>query len=67
MTALVSADPPSLRGQSPESLWRLLILDAWRSGLLHHFAKVATGNGSGGGEPVDFIKEQILKMWILAL
>lgn len=66
MTALVSADPPSLRGQSPESLWRLLILDAWRSGLLHHFAKVATGNGSGG-EPVDFIKEQILKMWILAL
>lgn len=67
MAALVSADPPSLRGRSPESLWRLLVLDAWQSGLLHHLAKVATGNGSGGGEPVDFIKEQILKMWILAL
>ena len=23
------------------------ILDAWQSGLLHHLAKVATGNGSG--------------------
>lgn len=66
MTALVSADPPSLRGQSPELLWRLLVLDAWRSGLLRHLAKAATGNGSGG-EPVDFNKEQILKMWILAL
>lgn len=67
MAALVLADPPSLREQSPESPWRLLLLDAWQSGLLHHLAKVATGNGSGGGEPVDFIKEQILKMWILAL
>lgn len=28
-------------------LWRLLLLDAWQSGLLHHLAKVATGNGSG--------------------
>ena len=41
------ADPPSLREQSPESLRRLLLLDAWQSGLLHHLAKVATGNGSG--------------------
>ena len=47
VTAPVSADPPSLRGQSPESLWRLLLLDAWQSGLLHHLAKVATGNGPG--------------------
>lgn len=47
MAALVLADPPSLREQSPESLWRLLLLDAWQSGLLHHLAKVATGNGSG--------------------
>ena len=28
-------------------LWRLLLLDAWQSGLLHHLAKVATGNGPG--------------------
>lgn len=54
MAALVSADPPSLRGRSPESLWRLLILDAWQSGLLHHLAKVATGNGSGGGRTRGF-------------
>ena len=27
-------------------LWRLWFLDAWQSGLLHHLAKVATGNGS---------------------
>lgn len=47
VAALVSADPPSLREQSPESLWRLLLLDAWQSGLLHHLAKVATGNGPG--------------------
>lgn len=47
VAALVSADPPSLREQSPESLRRLLLLDAWQSGLLHHLAKVATGNGSG--------------------
>ena len=47
VAALVSADPPSLRDQSPESLRRLLLLDAWQSGLLHHLAKVATGNGSG--------------------
>lgn len=48
MAALVLADPPSLREQSPESPWRLLLLDAWQSGLLHHLAKVATGNGPGG-------------------
>lgn len=47
MAALVLADPPSLREQSPESLRRLLLLDAWQSGLLHHLAKVATGNGPG--------------------
>ena len=47
VAALVLADPPSLREQSPESLRRLLLLDAWQSGLLHHLAKVATGNGSG--------------------
>ena len=47
VAALVLADPPSLREQSPGSLWRLLILDAWQSGLLHHLAKVATGNGPG--------------------
>lgn len=47
VAALVSADPPSLREQSPESLRRLLLLDAWQSGLLHHLAKVATGNGPG--------------------
>lgn len=47
MAALVSAGPPSLREQSPEPLWRLLLLDAWQSGLLHHLAKVATGNGPG--------------------
>lgn len=41
------ADPLSLREQSPESLRRLLLLDAWQSGLLHHLAKVATGNGPG--------------------
>lgn len=46
VAALVLADPPSLREQSPESL-RRLFLDAWQSGLLHHLAKVATGNGSG--------------------
>ena len=45
VAALVLADPPSLREQSPESLRRLLFLDAWQSGLLHHLAKVATGNG----------------------
>lgn len=45
--ALVLADPPSLREQSPELLRRLLLLDAWQSGLLHHLAKVATGNGPG--------------------
>lgn len=28
-------------------LWRLLLLDAWQSGLLHHLAKVATGSGPG--------------------
>ena len=33
--------------RSPESLRRLLLLDAWQSGLLHHLAKVATGNGPG--------------------
>lgn len=48
VAALVLADPPSLREQSPESPWRLLLLDAWQSGLLHHLAKVATGNGPGG-------------------
>ena len=47
VAALVLADPPSLREQSPESLWRLLLLDAWQSGLLHHLDKVATGNGPG--------------------
>lgn len=47
VAALVLADPPSLREQSPESPWRLLLLDAWQSGLLHHLAKVATGNGPG--------------------
>lgn len=47
MAALVLVDPPSLREQSPESLRRLLLLDAWQSGLLHHLAKVATGNGPG--------------------
>ena len=47
VTVLVLADPPSLREQSPESLRRLLLLDAWQSGLLHHLAKVATGNGPG--------------------
>ena len=47
VAALVLADPPSLREQSPESLRRLLLLDAWQSGLLHHLAKVATGNGPG--------------------
>ena len=47
MAALVLADPPNLRDQSPESLRRLLLLDAWQSGLLHHLAKVATGNGPG--------------------
>ncbi len=47
MAALVLAGPPSLRGQSLESPWRLLLLDAWQSGLLHHLAKVATGNGPG--------------------
>ena len=33
VAALVLADPPSLREQSPESPWRLLLLDAWQSGL----------------------------------
>ena len=51
VAALVLADPPSLREQSPESPWRLLLLDAWQSGLLHHLAKVATGNGPGGRLP----------------
>lgn len=68
-------DPPSLREQSPESLRRLLLLDAWQSGLLHHLAKVATGNGPGvrlpqhpravaGGKkpflPLDFL----LAVWV---
>lgn len=75
MAALVLVDPPSLREQSPESLRRLLLLDAWQSGLLHHLAKVATGNGPGvrlpqhpravaGGKkpflPLDFL----LAVWV---
>ena len=51
VAALVLADPPSLREQSPESPWRLLLLDAWQSGLLHYLAKVATGNGPGARLP----------------
>ena len=75
VAALVLVDPPSLREQSPESLRRLLLLDAWQSGLLHHLAKVATGNGPGvrlpqhpravaGGKkpflPLDFL----LAVWV---
>lgn len=48
VAALVLADPPSLREQSPESLRRLLLLDAWQSGLLHHLAKVAIPRGVRG-------------------
>lgn len=48
VAALVLADPPSLRGNSLLSrCGGSCILDAWQSGLLHHLAKVATGNGSG--------------------
>ena len=48
VAALVLADPPSLREQSPEPLRRLLLLDAWQSGLLHHLAKVAIPRGVRG-------------------